>query len=307
MSKATEANLFTTPLSTTVRSQAQKYRQQQISVQKAKQVYLNTLAVSAVDVYLRCLGFETDKSHSDSHNSLAIKFMDVADLKVKDLGKLECRPVLPDAQICEVPPEVSSDRIAYVAVRLDRELRQGTLLGFSPVASSAIQLSQLQPLSEFPTYLNSIKSKVLTKLENWFTGMFETGWQTVEATLSPNQYQLAVVRSPTESDTNVQRARLIDTGMQLGEQAVVLMIAIARNDDCTTNVLVQIHPSRQASLLPPNLDLVLLDESGATIREVRSRSQDNYIQLPRFKGESGDRFSIQVKLDQVSVTESFLF
>jgi hypothetical protein len=67
--------------------------------------------VYAVDFYMQCLEVETDVEKSDSRNPISLKFMDVADLPVKQLGKLECRPVLPDAQVCQIPAEIFSDRM----------------------------------------------------------------------------------------------------------------------------------------------------------------------------------------------------
>src|SRR5919202_4904319 len=72
--------------------------------QKAKQGYLNALAVYAVNFYLQCLGFETELENTDSSNPVMQTLLNVADLPVKNLGKLECIPVLPDSQSCYVPP-----------------------------------------------------------------------------------------------------------------------------------------------------------------------------------------------------------
>ncbi|HEY9845691.1 MAG TPA: DUF1822 family protein, partial [Candidatus Caenarcaniphilales bacterium] len=57
--------------------------------------------------------------------------------------------------------------------------------------------------------------------------------------------------------------------------------------------------------LPPSLQLVVLDESGASFLEAQARSADNYIQL-QFSGTAGERFSVQVTLGEVSTTEDFV-
>jgi hypothetical protein len=46
---------------------------------------------------------------------------------------------------------------------------------------------------------------------------------------------------------------------------------------------------------------------GETLQEVRSRSQDNYIQLKQFRGLAGECFNIQVAFGDASVTEKFVF
>ena len=318
MSHTTEPLLFTVPLSFEAHSIAQHFQRQQFPPEKAKQVYLNTLAVYAVDFYLRCLGFELNVDQSDSRNPMLVKFMDVADLSVKQLGKLECRPVLPDEQVCQIPPDVWTDRIGYVVVQISQTLKQATLLGFTKAAKAELPLAQLRSLSELPTYLNQIRQIPLTSpsvastgktpinLRQWLEGAFETGWQTMEDLLGINKQHLVLVRSKTQFKSGIKRAKLIDLGMQLGDQAVVLPIAVTLNGDNTVNVLVQVYPGQEQTYLPSNLRLMMLSESGETLQEVCSRDQDNYIQLRHFKGQAGDRFSIQVALGNVSVTEDFV-
>jgi hypothetical protein len=51
----------------------------------------------------------------------------------------------------------------------------------------------------------------------------------------------------------------------------------------------------------------MLDETNEVLQpEVRSRSQDNYIQLKRFNGQTGDRFRIQIALDEFNIIEDFV-
>ena len=78
--------MFTVPLSFEAHAIAQRYQRLQSHPKKAKQAYLNALAVHSVDFYLRCLGFETDLEQSDYRNPLIVKFMDVADLSIKQVA-----------------------------------------------------------------------------------------------------------------------------------------------------------------------------------------------------------------------------
>ena len=163
MSHTTEPLLFTVPLSFEAHSIARHFQNQQSLTHKAKQVYLNTLAVYAVDFYLRCLGFELNPEQSDSRNPLLVKFMDVADLFVKQLGKLECRPVMPEDEVCQIPPDVWTDRVGYVVVQISQTLKQATLLGFTQTAAAELPLSQLRSLSDLPTYLHQIQQSPSTQ------------------------------------------------------------------------------------------------------------------------------------------------
>ncbi len=157
MTHLMELTTFTIPLSFEAHSLAQQMRCQQSNPQKSKQVYLNTLAVYAVGFYLRCLGIETDATQSDSRNLTYLKFMDVADLWVKDVGKLECRPVLPGSTTLQIPAEAWSDRIGYIAVEMSQSLKQATLLGFTDTAVVETSLNQLRSMADFLEYLHQIQ------------------------------------------------------------------------------------------------------------------------------------------------------
>ena len=74
---------FTVLLSLTAHSKAKEFGRHQSNLQKAQQVYHNTLAVYAVNYYLRCLEFETNLEASDSYNLVMQTLMDIADLEVK--------------------------------------------------------------------------------------------------------------------------------------------------------------------------------------------------------------------------------
>ncbi len=84
-----------------------------------------------------------------------------ADLMVQGLGKLECRPLLPDTEnkgVCHLPPEVWEERIGYIVVEIDRSRKKATLLGFSPIAKNGqLLLNQLQPLTDLLQHLESLK------------------------------------------------------------------------------------------------------------------------------------------------------
>lgn len=300
-----EPLLFPVPLSFEAHSLARQYHQQQISPQKAKQTYLNTLAVYAVDYYLRCLGWETERNHSDSCNKIALNFLDVADLAVKQLGKLECRPVLPDTRICPIPPEARTERIGYIIVELDRSLKQASILGFTPTATIEIPLNRLRSLTEFPEYLNSIRfshlSQTEANLSKWFEGIFVGDWLEEKAIL--RKKNLVEVRSSHNQE--IRRAKLLDLGIRLGEKTVALAIAIKKDCEDLISVLVRVLPT-EANYLPPKLKLALLVE-GETLQQVISRSQDNYIQLKGFRGQKGNSFEIEVSLDRAKIIEKFQF
>lgn len=302
MGRTTETFNFTVPLSFEAHAIAQKYSTQQSNPRKAKQVYLNTLAVYAVDFYLRCMGFKTDWEASDSRNPLMLKFMDVADLDVKQLGKLECRPVLPDAEICHIPPDVWEDRIGYVAVQLNQTLKQATLLGFTQTAAREVPLIQLQSLEYFLEYLSQIKQPEPVNLRNWFEGIIEAGWLTLEELLSLEQDKLALMyRDPI----NITRGQQIDLGLEVAQQPLALVVTLPPNVRSEVDIRVRVYPLGGQTYLPQGVKLMVMDESGEVVLDTESREADNFIQLG-FSAELGEQFSVTVALGEANVRQDFV-
>lgn len=122
--------LSTVPLRHEAHRLAKQFATEQVTPQKGKQVYLNTLAVYAVHSWLKLLQIETDLGQGDSWHLGKRAFLDVADLVLPGIGRLECRPILPGETIFSLPLEVTDDRIGYVAVRISESLDEARLLGF---------------------------------------------------------------------------------------------------------------------------------------------------------------------------------
>jgi hypothetical protein len=308
-------NQIVKPLSFTVPLSFEAHAVAQQQSPPTQQTYLKALAVYAVEFYLRCLGIETDPEQNDWRDPWMAKFVDVADLWLNSYGKLECCAVLPDAKVLTISPDAWTERIGYMAVQFDSALKSATLLGFTPTPVADLPLTELQPLEQFLTYLQSLatadapaepSSIHQIKLRKWLEGIIEPGWQQIEALLGRDQVQMIAVRAQNQYEITVRQAKLIDVGMALDGQAVVLSLAITLNADTSMNVLVQTYPAAGSSYLPPSLKLSMLSETGELMQAVYSREQDSYIQLRHFRGEAGDSFEIQVSLNNVCISESFI-
>jgi Protein of unknown function (DUF1822) len=303
---------FSVPLALAAHSQADRFRRNQNHPQKGKQIYLNTLAVYAVNFYLQCLGLETDLEASDSWNPSLHTLMDVADLTVKDYGKLECRPVLPQKNIVIIPPEVWEGRISYIAVRLNESLREATLLGFTPqVRTREFPLAQLQDLDELGRYLQPLHQPeelpYSVRLSQWLENAFEAGWQTLESLLGSDagNFALAFRSGTLEEQAIVRGAKPIDLGIEIGDRSAILLVELQPEEDDRWGIRVQLHPQPGEPYLPTHVTLALLSSSGETLREVTSESFDNFIQLPRFKCDRGETFSICTRWKNTSVRQDF--
>lgn len=313
MQSVSESLTFTIPLGLGCRTQAEKFSRKHSNPDKRQQVYVNTLAVAAVKFYLHCIGWKTDWEASFSYNPLMQGLMDVADLQVKDLGKLECRPVLASSQTVFIPPEVFENRIGYIAVQLDESFKTATILGFTRRVTNngEIFLSDLESLENLVSHLHQIKQcEVLKKrvsLNQWFENLFENSWMALEEVFSSiNDKKFALRSISSKREGNVARAKIIDLGLQVGNQSVVLLIAIAPYSEDKIEILVQLHPVNGQTYLQSNLRMNLLSESGENIQEVVSRSNDNFIQLKRFRGYSGEGFNIQVSNGDFTIKEAFV-
>ncbi|MEA5598449.1 DUF1822 family protein [Rivularia sp. UHCC 0363] len=304
---------FTVPLGLEAHNTAEKFRRQHSNPRKGQQVYLNTLAVLAVKYYLGCMSWETNWKSSHSYNPFMQELMDIADLQVGNLGKLECRPVLSSSEILFIPPEVATNRIGYVAVQLNENFKTATILGFIKTAINhgEIFINQLESLEDFLYHLHQIQQcknvKAGVNLSQWFDNLFESSWMALEEIFgSLEQKKLAFRSVSSEPEANVVRAKIIDLGLQLKHQSVVLIIAIAPLPEQKVEILVQLHPINETTYLSSNLRLNLVSADEEIIQQVQSRSNDNFIQLKRFRGYSGESFNIQVSDGDFTIEETFV-
>lgn len=318
-----EDNLtFTMPLTLKAHQIANQFRQQQHNINKGKQVYLNTLAVQTVSSYLDWMGIETDLNKSDSWNPVAQTLADTADLVIKGKGKLECRPVLPGEKTCQVPLEVFSDRIGYVAVQFNQELTEATLLGFTlSVTISDFPLEKLQPLDDLLEYLEPSEKDELAqapvKLGQWLQGTVETGWQTVEellVSLEPiwmvSQLQPGWRSADSEQISSAKveilatRGQLIDLGTVAEVGQVALFLGVMPTNTPKMEIWVQVRPTGSQAHLPQELEVMVLDETGVAAMQAESRGTE-FIQL-KFSALPGERFGIKVVLGSINVTKNFI-
>lgn len=300
---------FTTPLGASVHAHAEQFCKQQTNPEKVRQIYLNTLAVYAVKFYLSCMGVETEQKTAASSDRVMQTLLDVADLVIPGVGVVECRPVLQGSSAMTIPPEVWSDRIGYIAVQFEPSLSTATLLGFTPKPRTGeIALEHLRSLDDFLEYIDRLKSHV--PLHQWVEKNFSAGWQALEELIStPQPLALGFRNDSTLSETTVKRAKLLDLGLQLGQRAVALLVAITpetSEGDETLGISIQLHPVTGEPYLPEAMELKLLSSTGEVLQDVRSRQQDNYIQLKRFWGTTGEQFAIQVAIGEVRITETFV-
>ncbi len=309
---------FTVSLLKPAHQLAEKFCQHQSNLQKAEQVYLNTLAVYAVNYHLQCLGFETNWTQSDSWDSMMQTFLDVADLQVNNYGKLECRPVLPNAEAVYVPEEVWEERIGYVAVQLDESLTEATLLGFAEtVSTQQLNLSELRSLEELPEYLSQFKQvqavREAVNLSQWLRDIFEPSWETIEAIFAPSQAEFAfTTRNPSSLKAStpklpvngVKRGKRLNLE-RLGEsEQIAVFVGLSPTSSPQLDITVEVCPISGQRYLPRELQVMVLDEQGKAVLQAEAGNSEG-LEF-QFSGELGESFSVKVTLGEVSITQEFL-
>lgn len=301
---------FTVVLTLSAHTQAAQFSHQQSNPTKAKQVYLNTLAVYATNYYLKCMGFETYLEESDSWDRLMQTLMNVADITIKNCGKLECRYVLPEAEFFNTPEEVWSDRIGYVAVQLNESLQEAKLIGFAEkVTSAKFPIEKLRSLDELSAYLNQLRQPEPINLSQWRKNIFEVGWQGIEDLFSSSRpaFNFRGGDPLTNDRANnppalIGRNKLLNLS-SVGEQ-VALMVGLMPTANKAMEIWVKLSPISSQTHLPPNLILAILDEADEIVMQAQARSTETI--LLKFTGEIGEFFTIKITLDDLSLCERFV-
>lgn len=151
-------------------------------------------------------------------------------------------------------------------------------------------------------------SQVQVNLSRWLEQIYDDSWQAIETFFEPNSSSLAF-NFRTSSGLNaaaIKRAKLIDLGIEIETQKVILLVVLVPEANQQVRIRVQLHPACNQSYLPANIKLVLFSVQGEILQEVQGRIQDSYVQLKLFDGEVGECFSIQIDLNNYQITENFI-
>ena len=227
--------------------------------------------------------------------------MDSADLKIDVLGKLECRPVVPNENICYVPSEVWSDRVGYVVVEIDEEAKKAILFGFV----EQIETNEL-PLAQLPDIDNLVDLLLLAKNKQFLERIFAKNWDEDESAkiLKDKQKSFVCLDNPAlptidKSITSpLYRAKYIT----LIRRTFILFVRITPTKEGKFQLLVEVESSKK---IPSDLNLKLLSLSDQTLKANPKKGGD-YISL-EYTLQLGESFQIQVKQAEEIHTEQFSF
>jgi hypothetical protein len=314
-----ESTAIPLPVPHSLRQRVEALAQQETDPEKRSQLYRNLLAVGLVHHYMEMMQFPTDLAASDSWHPVLPHYADLADLNLPGLGHLECRLMAAGQNGCQIPAEVPDDRLGIIVVAMDHlEDNQARLLGFSRrVQPGWLAVERLQSMDDALAYLTELETQAsavplteqLVQLGDWLQGTLTTGWQTLEALLGAESPQLAYGYAFRQGDANpaasAQAGKLIELATTEGYLMVALVLATTRQPDGTVGLRVQLHPAPGAHTLPEHLTLSLLDSQGECLQTVPTRAADNFIQLPYFRCDPGEPFTLRLALGDSQITETF--
>ncbi|MCM1985350.1 DUF1822 family protein [Lyngbya confervoides] len=186
------------PITLADRAFAARLASDQTLPELVRRVNDNALSVAAVAGFLRLMAIESTSANTDLLNPVVQLCADVADLQVVGLGRLECRVVLPGANLSSIPPEVWGDRIGYVFVEINPARSQALIHGFlRSVNQETVDLSTLQPVEALLECLSELKAQRLEFvstsppvspprccLQDWLRGIVSHEWQAVDALIA---------------------------------------------------------------------------------------------------------------------------
>ncbi|MEO1183249.1 MAG: DUF1822 family protein [Cyanobacteria bacterium J06636_27] len=294
------------PLTAEILRIARKFADEQPNPksEKAQQVYLNTLAVCAVNNYLRIIGIPTDITAGDSWNCSVRLAEDVADLWITGKGSLECRPIKKGTLNCYIPPLIGLKRIAYIVVEIDEEQKEAKLRGFASNTSGKqyLYLDNLESILKFPSYVYKLRS--LVNLSQWFRNIFETNWESLETAIGQEQASQNNIAFRSKSKINsLKRCKLLELGNN--KELVAFIVTITPESESNINILLELKPNLSENYLPANLQITLLDEHQKEIIDTKIEELKQHIQLD-LSGEPGEQFSVRITLGEATFSEYFM-
>jgi hypothetical protein len=155
---------------------------------------------------------------------------------------------------------------------------------------------------------SGVEPNKVVRLSNWLDNLVESGWQTLEQLL--NFQQLEIVRNTDIFRSNATpKGKLIDRKMLKDGFAVVLTVGEEQLDDGFVEITLRIYATDEQMYLSSGIKLRMfgIDENGDEFTiEKQADSEDEWVELPAFKGKVGEEFSVEIVKGDISVVENFI-
>jgi hypothetical protein len=240
---------------------AKTFAVEQITQERQRRVYMDTLAVYAVHSFLRWMDVETDLEASESWNRLPGDLEEGADLVLPQLGTLECCAVLPGETSCTVPTASIRERIGYVLVQFEQNLGQVQVLGFVPPLDpddppARLDYSNLQPIETLFEYLERLEDTVAT-LPELMAAALQGMPESEQDDLTQRVEQILVGRSWPELIAQLERVYRTCSEFEWGFAAAEILAA---SDTASSDRLQEMGADREGAGMEGGMELQDLAE-----------------------------------------------
>ncbi|NJN08820.1 MAG: DUF1822 family protein [Richelia sp. RM1_1_1] len=296
------------PIPASFRRQAQVYASQFFVQDVQKRIYRQTLALLAVDNYLRLLGFETNLNQPEIWNVTRRLWSEANELKIAGIGNLECCLIAAEQQAEKQNMILSQSQlssgidIGYVFVEITNSEKTAILTGFLPALQEQaedreVRVADLMSIDDFIDDLSEreISSNSLEKtddlttefaekkiiyLQNWLNHIYEEGWE-------PSMRDLQAVTCHKK--------------LQLGGQVFDIQLGVSQSSDQL--VLVRVIVQSEGTNLPMGMQVSVPDEADIyteTVNEIAS-----LISIP-LELAPDENFWVELSYKDESIREYFV-
>ncbi len=217
--------------------------------------------------------------------------------------------VLEEEEVAIIRGFISYDKLSQLSLQTIENNNYWLFLDYlDPEPNHLLMTCKYLDPSTIPLPQNVVKQvketvqNTIVNLSNWFDGIIEESWQSLEQLVNTDAGLNFATRSLSEEK---KVGKFIRLQMELDEQIFVLLLTISPIEQEKIRIQVQLYPTNNQTYLSSGVKLKMSSKSGKLVKEVIAGQQDNYIQLPRFTAPKGREFNIEVNLNDAVVDETF--
>ncbi|CCQ67374.1 hypothetical protein CWATWH0402_5146 [Crocosphaera watsonii WH 0402] len=145
--------------------------------------------------------------------------------------------------------------------------------------------------------------QTIYNLSNWLEGIFEEGLQTLDELINTGVME-NVRSSPRSVSEKIERFILINFQKREVTTNVILRLEIEALEAEKIGVKVKLIPLKNQRYLPSDIQLRRYSNAGK-LKQQKIAKQKEYLELNPFLVRKGRQFTIEVSIDELSVTETF--
>ncbi|MEB3359702.1 MAG: DUF1822 family protein [Synechococcales bacterium] len=148
----------------------------------------------------------------------------------------------------------------------------------------------------------------VVRLSDWLQAQVTSGWRSLEDLFgAPQAALIPSLRAATQlTPTDTIRAKTLVLGNAADVPPVALVLHLTPEADGRMGILVQLYPTAGDALLPAAITLSLVAPTGETLQTATSQTEDDYIQLRRFRCPLGTQFSLHLAFQAHCCVETFI-